>query len=61
VDVLITQAHVETFGDTRLPQKMRGTGCTLAMALACELALGRAVPEAVKGARAFVRENIARS
>ncbi|HLI94534.1 MAG TPA: bifunctional hydroxymethylpyrimidine kinase/phosphomethylpyrimidine kinase [Candidatus Baltobacteraceae bacterium] len=62
VDVLVTDdGAVQTFADTRLPQKMRGTGCTLAMALTCELALGRGLVDAVKGARAYVRENIARS
>lgn len=61
VDVLVSTDGVETFADTRLAQRMRGTGCTLAMALACELALGRDLVAAVKGARACVRANIARS
>jgi hydroxymethylpyrimidine/phosphomethylpyrimidine kinase len=61
VDVLVFEEGVETFADTRLPQQMRGTGCTLAMALACELAQGRDLLTAVKGARAYVRANIARS
>jgi hydroxymethylpyrimidine kinase/phosphomethylpyrimidine kinase len=61
VDVLVSENGVERFGDARLPQKMRGTGCTLAMALACELALGRDLVTSVKGARAYVRANIARS
>lgn len=59
IDVLVTHDAVETFAGTRLAQKTRGTGCTLAMALACELALGRDLVTAVKGARAYVRENIA--
>lgn len=61
VDVLVAGGAVETFADTRLPQRMRGTGCTLAMALACELACGGDLIAAVKGARAYVRANIARS
>jgi len=61
VDVLVSKDGVETFADVRLPQEMRGTGCTLAMALACEMALGRDLVAAVKGARAYVRANIARS
>ncbi len=61
IDVLVSKDTIETFADPRLPQKMRGTGCTLAMALACELALGRDLVTAVKGARAYVRANIARS
>lgn len=60
-DVLVTCDGAQTFTDTRLPQRMRGTGCTLAMALACELAQGRDLIAAVKGARAYVRANIARS
>lgn len=61
VDVLVTENAVETFAGARLPQRMRGTGCTLAMALACEMALGRDIVTAVQGARAYVRANIARS
>lgn len=60
VDVLVTRAGVETFADTRLPGKTRGTGCTLAMSIACELARGNTLLEAVRGARAYVRANIAR-
>jgi hydroxymethylpyrimidine/phosphomethylpyrimidine kinase len=61
VDVLVSEDGIEAFRDARLPQRMRGTGCRLAMALACELALGRDLVSAVKGARAYVRENLARS
>jgi hydroxymethylpyrimidine kinase/phosphomethylpyrimidine kinase len=62
VDVLVEDGGaVHTFVDARLPKMMRGTGCTLAMALACELALGRDLLAAVQGARAYVRENIGRS
>lgn len=61
IDVLVSRDGIETFAGARLAQKMRGTGCTLAMALACELALGRDLVTAVKGARAYVRANIARS
>ncbi len=61
VDVFVTHESVERFADSRLAQRMRGTGCALAMALACELALGREPRDAVKGARAYVRANIARS
>lgn len=60
VDVLVSGDVVETFADSRLPQRMRGTGCRLAMALACELALGRTLGQAVRGARAYVRANLAR-
>lgn len=60
IDILVSEDGVETFAAPRLPGKTRGTGCMLAMALACELALGRDLVDAVKGARAFVRTNIAR-
>lgn len=59
-DVLVTRVGIETFADSRIPGKTRGTGCTLAMALACEIAQGRNLVDAVKGARAHVRANIAR-
>jgi len=35
-----------------------GKGCAFATAVACELALGRGLPEAVKAAKAFVRSAI---
>ena len=43
------------------PISTHGTGCSLAAALACELALGRDLAQAVDGAKAFVREAIAAS
>ncbi len=61
VDVLVTENGVETYSDTRLAREMRGTGCALAMALSCEIALGKDLHAAVQGARAYVRANIARS
>jgi hydroxymethylpyrimidine/phosphomethylpyrimidine kinase len=61
VDILVTRVGVERFSGSRLAGQTRGTGCTLAMALACEIALGRNLVDAVKGARAYVRANIARS
>lgn len=61
VDVLASGDGVQTFSGTRIARKMRGTGCMLAMAIACELALGHDVVEAVQGARAYVRANLARS
>ncbi|HET9095696.1 MAG TPA: bifunctional hydroxymethylpyrimidine kinase/phosphomethylpyrimidine kinase [Candidatus Baltobacteraceae bacterium] len=60
VDVLVTREGAQTFSDTRLPGKTRGTGCTLAMGVACELARGENLLQAVRGARAYVRANIAR-
>jgi hydroxymethylpyrimidine/phosphomethylpyrimidine kinase len=59
VDVLATRDGTETFGDTRIAGRMRGTGCTLAIALACELARGASLRHAVVEARAYVRAQIA--
>jgi hydroxymethylpyrimidine/phosphomethylpyrimidine kinase len=55
VDVLATRDGIEAFAAPRIAAQMGGTGCTLAMAIACELALGRALRQAVIAARAFVR------
>lgn len=60
VDVLATGDGVETYGESRIGAAMHGTGCTLAMALACELAAGRPLRHAVHAARAYVRAQIAR-
>lgn len=43
------------------PVSTHGTGCSLAAALAAELALGRSVKEAVRGAKAYVHDAIAGS
>jgi hydroxymethylpyrimidine/phosphomethylpyrimidine kinase len=59
-DALATAAGVEIFGGSRIAGAMHGTGCTLAMALACELARGTTVVPAVRAARAYVRAQLAR-
>jgi hydroxymethylpyrimidine/phosphomethylpyrimidine kinase len=59
VDVLAANDAIETFADSRIAGKMRGTGCTLAMALACDLAGGAGLIDAVRSARAYVRAQIA--
>jgi hydroxymethylpyrimidine/phosphomethylpyrimidine kinase len=59
LDVLATADGVLRFEGERLAGQMRGTGCTLAMALACALARGEELAAAVAFARAFVREKIA--
>ncbi len=43
------------------PVSTHGTGCSLAAALAAELALGRNLPAAVRGAKAYVHRAIASS
>lgn len=60
VDALATSGGVELFAESRITGRMHGTGCTLAMALACELARGAALRDAVSTARAYVRGQIAR-
>jgi hydroxymethylpyrimidine/phosphomethylpyrimidine kinase len=59
-DALATSDGVEVFSEARIAGAMHGTGCTLAMVLACELASGKPLPAAVRAARAFVRAEIAR-
>lgn len=58
VDVLVDESGIQTYCDARLSADMRGTGCALAMAIACELASGNTLREAVTTARAFVRTAI---
>lgn len=59
-DALATASGVEVFSAPRIAGEMRGTGCTLAMALACALASGAPLAQAVASARSFVRAEIAR-
>ena len=54
VDVLATAGGRERFSEPRRAVQMRGTGCTLAMAMACELAAGGTIREAVVAARAYL-------
>jgi len=58
IDVLVTAQETKVYTQPRLALIMRGTGCTLAAALACELAKGRRLEEAVESARAYVRKKI---
>ncbi|HVR47702.1 MAG TPA: bifunctional hydroxymethylpyrimidine kinase/phosphomethylpyrimidine kinase [Candidatus Binatia bacterium] len=60
VDALATSGGVELLTEPRIAGRMHGTGCTLAMALACELARGATLRDAVRAARAYVRDQIAR-
>ncbi len=59
-DALAIQGGVEIFTEPRIAGSMHGTGCTLAMALACELAGGTPIARAVGAARAYVRAQLAR-
>jgi hydroxymethylpyrimidine/phosphomethylpyrimidine kinase len=61
VDLLVTPRDVRRLGAPRIASRnLHGTGCTLSSAIAANLVLGMALPEAVAGAKAFVREAIAR-
>jgi hydroxymethylpyrimidine/phosphomethylpyrimidine kinase len=60
VDALATAGGVEFFTEPRIAGRMHGTGCTLAMAITCELARGAALRDAVRAARAYVRDQIAK-
>jgi hydroxymethylpyrimidine/phosphomethylpyrimidine kinase len=57
-DALATGGGVEIFSEPRVSGEMRGTGCTLAIALASRLAQGADLRDAVIDARAFVRSKI---
>ena len=59
-DALAWAEGIEIFSESRIAGSMHGTGCTLAMALACKLAEGQRLPDAVREARAIVRAELAR-
>jgi hydroxymethylpyrimidine/phosphomethylpyrimidine kinase len=59
-DAVATATGVEILSEPRIGGEMHGTGCTLAMALACELANGTPLARAVRAARAYVRAQLAR-
>ncbi len=61
VDVLLADGETMRFEDDRLEGEMRGTGCVLAAALAFELARATPLIEAVRRARAVVRQKIAQA
>lgn len=58
LDVLVDDSGAAAFEEDRIPGDMRGTGCVLAAALAVELARGAALRDAVRAARAVVREKL---
>jgi hydroxymethylpyrimidine/phosphomethylpyrimidine kinase len=59
IDALATAHGVHLYTDERMKGSMRGTGCVLATALACELAHGLPLSDAVQAARTYVRSRIA--
>jgi len=58
-DALATAGGVALFCEPRIAAQMRGTGCTLAMVAACELARGADLEDAIAAARAYVRAQLA--
>jgi hydroxymethylpyrimidine/phosphomethylpyrimidine kinase len=59
VDIVVAAARTERLSGPRLPGSMRGSGCTLAAALACELSRGGDLFGAAARSHAYVREKIA--
>jgi hydroxymethylpyrimidine/phosphomethylpyrimidine kinase len=61
VDLLVTEDMIRRFAAPRVISKnLHGTGCTLSSAIAANIVLGVALPEAVAAAKAFVRQAIVR-
>ena len=59
VDLLVTADAAHRYAAPRIASNnLHGTGCTLSSAIAASIVLGLALPDAVAGARAFVREAI---
>jgi hydroxymethylpyrimidine/phosphomethylpyrimidine kinase len=56
VDLLFGDGHVIRFAGQRIASRhTHGTGCTLASAIASQLAMGADMPAAVESAREYVR------
>lgn len=56
IDLLLTEEGLTRFADLKIETRhSHGTGCTLASAIACGVAQGLPLPEAVGRARGFVR------
>ncbi len=61
VDFLATAEGVRRYAAPRIASRnLHGTGCTLSSAIAAQVVLGMALPEAVAAAKAFVGEAIER-
>lgn len=55
-DSLVSSDNIRDFSIPRLNATMRGTGCTLSTAIACEMAKGKTIEQAVGTAKAYVFE-----
>ena len=61
-DLLLEEGGERVFANERIAGPVpHGTGCALSTEIACELALGRSLTDAVERARAHVRDRIARA
>lgn len=59
IDVLADRCHIHHFESDRIVTKnTHGTGCSLSSAVACQLAHGLALPDAVEKAHAYCRQAI---
>lgn len=61
VDYLFDESGMTEFRAVRLPKEAHGTGCTLASAIATELAHGQTLPNAIVAAKTFVTQALRRS
>ncbi|HSE11672.1 MAG TPA: bifunctional hydroxymethylpyrimidine kinase/phosphomethylpyrimidine kinase [Rudaea sp.] len=61
VDHLVDHESATSFSHPRLSGSVRGTGCTLASAIACGLALGLPLRAAVHGAEQFLQREMRRA
>ena len=61
VDLLVTEDAIRRLAAPRIASpNLHGTGCTLSSAIAANVVLGLALPEAAAAAKAFVRQAIKR-
>jgi len=61
VDLLATPRGIRRYSAPRIASRnLHGTGCTLSSAIAANVVLGMALPEAVASAKAFVSEAVER-
>jgi hydroxymethylpyrimidine/phosphomethylpyrimidine kinase len=59
VDILATAAGIQRFASPRVDTPhTHGTGCTLSAGIAALLARGAALPDAVRRAKAYVRQGL---
>ena len=54
IDSLVSSSRTTNFSNARLNATMRGTGCTLSTAIACAIAKGKSLEDAVKTAKNYV-------